>query len=151
MLMTFSQTPGRIQKVDPPEGSRIYTMGVLESRIGGRTSGILLKVWAESYCSAGKCNSKSRSNRNGSHDSNCSAVGTSNGGSRTHHFRIHVELSKNLGTQLLGSLTEGAQNRTSKLWKLPNSLHSREVDRAAALGRSPIHLWPRLLKAWSCR
>ena len=30
-------TPGRIQKVDPPQGSIIYTIGVLEPRIGGST------------------------------------------------------------------------------------------------------------------
>ena len=30
----YSQSPGRIPKMDPPEGSIIYTIGVLESRIG---------------------------------------------------------------------------------------------------------------------
>ena len=30
----MSQTPGRIQKVDPPSGSIIYTIGVFESIIG---------------------------------------------------------------------------------------------------------------------
>ena len=29
-----SSSPGRIQMVDPPKGSRIYTIGVLEFRIG---------------------------------------------------------------------------------------------------------------------
>ena len=29
------QTPGRAQKVDPPEGSIIYTLGAFQSRIGG--------------------------------------------------------------------------------------------------------------------
>ena len=29
------QTPGRIQNVDPPQGSIIYTIGVSESGIGG--------------------------------------------------------------------------------------------------------------------
>ena len=35
------QTPGRIHKVDPPEGSVIYTIGVFESRLGGSTFWIL--------------------------------------------------------------------------------------------------------------
>ena len=33
----MSQTPGRIQKADPPEGSVIYTIGILQFRIGGST------------------------------------------------------------------------------------------------------------------
>ena len=33
-MKASSQTPGRIQKVDTPEGSVIYTIGVLESSIG---------------------------------------------------------------------------------------------------------------------
>ena len=33
--MAITQTPGRIQKVDPPQGFIIYTIGVLDSRIGG--------------------------------------------------------------------------------------------------------------------
>ena len=37
--------PGRIQKVDPPSGSIIYTIGVLEPRIGGSTFWILPGVW----------------------------------------------------------------------------------------------------------
>ena len=36
---------GHIQKVDPPQGSVIYTIGVLESRIGGSTFWILPGVW----------------------------------------------------------------------------------------------------------
>ena len=39
--MAFTQTPGRIQRVDPPKGSVIYTVRVLESRIGGSTFWIL--------------------------------------------------------------------------------------------------------------
>ena len=31
----LAKTPGRIQKVDPPGGSIIYSIGALESRIGG--------------------------------------------------------------------------------------------------------------------
>ena len=41
-----TQTSGRIQKVDPPEGSIIYTTEVLEPRIGGSTCWILPGVWA---------------------------------------------------------------------------------------------------------
>ena len=40
-----TQTPGWIQKVDIPYGSIIYTIGVLESRVGGSTSWILPGVW----------------------------------------------------------------------------------------------------------
>ena len=43
------QTPGRIQKVDPPEGPVIYTIGVLEYKIGGSTCWILPGVWAAAY------------------------------------------------------------------------------------------------------
>ena len=35
----------RIQKVDPPEGPIVYTIGALESRIGGSTFWILPGVW----------------------------------------------------------------------------------------------------------
>ena len=42
---TLSHTPGRIQKADPLWGSKIYTAGVLESRIGGSTCWILPGVW----------------------------------------------------------------------------------------------------------
>ena len=35
MHSPLSQTPGRIQKIDPPYGSVMSTIGVLESRIGG--------------------------------------------------------------------------------------------------------------------
>ena len=31
----LSHSPGKIPKMDPPERSIIYTIGVLESRIGG--------------------------------------------------------------------------------------------------------------------
>ena len=37
----ITQTPGRIHKVDPPQGCVVYTIGVLESTIGGSTFGIL--------------------------------------------------------------------------------------------------------------
>ena len=40
-IQPHSQTPGRIQKRDPPQGSAIYTIGVLDSRIGGSTFWIL--------------------------------------------------------------------------------------------------------------
>ena len=33
----IAQTPGQIQNVDAPQGSAIYTIGVLESKIGGST------------------------------------------------------------------------------------------------------------------
>ena len=33
LLLPLTQTPGRIQKVDPPYGSTIYTIGVLKSGI----------------------------------------------------------------------------------------------------------------------
>ena len=39
--MTLTQSPGRIQKMDPPYGSTIYTIGVLESRIRGSVFWIL--------------------------------------------------------------------------------------------------------------
>ena len=39
--------PGRIQKVDPLKGSEIYTIRVLESRIGGSAFWILPGVWVE--------------------------------------------------------------------------------------------------------
>ena len=39
------QTPGRIQKVDPPPSSILHTIGVLESRIGRSTFWILPGVW----------------------------------------------------------------------------------------------------------
>ena len=45
LLHPQTHTPGRIQKVDSPQGSVIYTIGVLESRIGGSTFWILPKVW----------------------------------------------------------------------------------------------------------
>ena len=43
---SMSQTPGRIQKVDPLEGSIVYTVGVFEPRIGGSSFWILVGVWA---------------------------------------------------------------------------------------------------------
>ena len=42
-----TQTPGRIQKGDPHQGSAIYTIGVLESRIGSSTIRILSEVWVD--------------------------------------------------------------------------------------------------------
>ena len=44
--MVAPHTPGRIQKVRPPLGSVIYTVGVLESRIGGSAFWILPGLWA---------------------------------------------------------------------------------------------------------
>ena len=52
-----TQSPGRIQKVDPPQGSVIYTIGVLGSRIGESTFWILPGVWefvAKDSCAAEK-------------------------------------------------------------------------------------------------
>ena len=43
-----SQTPGRIQKVDPPYDSAIYTIRALQSGIGGSTFWILPGVSVES-------------------------------------------------------------------------------------------------------
>ena len=40
-----TETFGWIQKVDPPWGSMTYTIGVLDSRIGGSTFWILPGVW----------------------------------------------------------------------------------------------------------
>ena len=41
-----SRSPRRIQKMDPPKGSIIFTIGVLDSQIGGSTFWILLRgVW----------------------------------------------------------------------------------------------------------
>ena len=40
-----TQTSGRIQQKDPPEGSVIYTIGELESRIGDSTFWIVPKLW----------------------------------------------------------------------------------------------------------
>ena len=37
LTSTYTQTPGQFQKVDPPQGSIAYTIGVLESRLGGST------------------------------------------------------------------------------------------------------------------
>ena len=42
-----SQTPGRIQKEAPPEGSTIYTIGVFEPRLGGSPFWILPEVWVK--------------------------------------------------------------------------------------------------------
>ena len=41
-FMCSPTPPGRMQKVDPPESSRIYTIGAFESRTGGSTFWILL-------------------------------------------------------------------------------------------------------------
>ena len=35
IVTMLTQTPGRIQQVDPPQGLIIYTIGLLESRIWG--------------------------------------------------------------------------------------------------------------------
>ena len=43
---TQTQTPGQIQNVDPPYGSTIHTIGVLESRIGGSTFWKPTPSWA---------------------------------------------------------------------------------------------------------
>ena len=37
----MTEIPGRIQQADPPQGSVIYTIGVLPSRIGGSAFRIL--------------------------------------------------------------------------------------------------------------
>ena len=39
------QSPGKIQDMHPPSGSIIYSMGVLESRIGGSVFWILPGLW----------------------------------------------------------------------------------------------------------
>ena len=44
-----TQTPGQVQKVDPPSRSMIYTIGVLEPRIGGSTFWILPGVLAKKH------------------------------------------------------------------------------------------------------
>ena len=43
--LDLMETPGRIQKVDPPKGPIIYTMGLVDLRIGGSTCWILPGVW----------------------------------------------------------------------------------------------------------
>ena len=50
-----TQTPGRIPKVDPHEGSSIYTIGVFQSRTGGSTFWILPGVWPNSRRSRFAC------------------------------------------------------------------------------------------------
>ena len=52
-----AQTPLRIQKVDPPYGSIIYTIGVLKSRIGGSTCWILPEVWVGPFNQANNADS----------------------------------------------------------------------------------------------
>ena len=48
-LAASAESPGRIEKMDPPWGSVIYTIGVLESRIGGSVFWILPGLW-EAEC-----------------------------------------------------------------------------------------------------
>ena len=49
-IREFSQTSGRIQKVDPPQGFIVQTIGILEFRIGGSTFWILPGVWVVMGC-----------------------------------------------------------------------------------------------------
>ena len=44
-LLPTTHSPGRIPEVDPPWGSRIYAIGVLEPRTGGSTFWTLLGAW----------------------------------------------------------------------------------------------------------
>ena len=43
--MSSTESPGRIEQVDPPWGSIVLTIGVLTSRIGGFAFWILPRVW----------------------------------------------------------------------------------------------------------
>ena len=44
---SYTHIPGLIPKVDPLQGSKIYTMGVSDSRIGESTFWIFLGVWVD--------------------------------------------------------------------------------------------------------
>ena len=46
----LSQTPGRIPKMDLPQGSAIYTKGIIESRIEGSMLWILPGLLVEASC-----------------------------------------------------------------------------------------------------
>ena len=45
LVELIPKSPGRIPKMDPPKGSIIYTMGVVEVRIGGSLCWLFPGLW----------------------------------------------------------------------------------------------------------